>query len=218
LSSSGFDQVSVETLNRRLFFVTIFVFVIFSMIVFRLWFLQAINGHKYRTQSENNRTHLQKITPYRGLILDRNGELLVDNFPAYDLYVNPEGIQDQEQLLKALKKLINLDPEEVRKKLKKESGKYSFQSVLIKKNMSRRELAIIETNRFNLPGVDPPQRSSQRSYLYGDFAAHVIGYLGEINEKELGGGQYPDSAPGDYIGKCGVEGKWQKELNGANCR
>jgi penicillin-binding protein 2 len=215
LSSSGFDQVSVETLNRRLFFVTIFVFVIFSTLVFRLWFLQAINGQKYRTQSENNRTHLQKIAPYRGLILDRNGELLVDNLPAYDLYINPEGIQDEEQLLKDLKKLISLDPEEVSKKLKKESGKYAFQSVLIKKNMSRQELVKIETNRFNLPGVDPPQRSSQRSYIYGDFAAHIIGYLGEINEKELGGDQYPDSAPGDYIGKYGVEGKWQKELNGA---
>jgi penicillin-binding protein 2 len=215
LSSSGFDQVSVETLNRRLLLVTIFIFVVFAMLVLRLWFLQGINGQKYRKQSESNRTHLQKLTPYRGRILDRNGELLVSNLPAYDLYINPEDIQDEEQLLKDLKRLINLDPEEVRKKIKTESGKYTLQSVLIKKNMSWEELAKIEVNRFNMPGVNPPQRSYQRSYLYGDFGAHVIGYLGEISEKELAGDKYPDSDPGDFIGKYGVEGRWQKELSGA---
>ncbi len=215
MSSSGFDQVSVETLNRRLWYVTIFIFAVFAMLALRLWFLQGINGQKYRTQSENNRTHLQKLTPYRGRILDRNGELLVSNLPAYDLYINPDDIQDEEQLLKDLKRLINLDPGEVRKKLNKETGGYALQSVLVKKNMSWEELVKIEINRFNMPGVNPPQRSYQRSYLYGDFAAHVVGYLGEISEKELASDQYPDSDPGDYIGKYGVEGKWQKELNGA---
>ena len=183
------------------------------MLVFRLWFLQVINGQKYRTQSENNRIHLQRLTPYRGRILDRNGELLVDNLPSFNLYIIPEDIQDKEKLLMDLKKLIDLDPEEVEKKLKKESGAYAFQSVLIKKNISRDELAIIQTHLYNLPGVmtDPTPR---RSYLYGDFAAHIIGYLGEINEKELASGQYTENIPGDYIGKFGVEGKWQKELNG----
>ena len=213
MRSSGFDQVSVETFNRRLFIVTIFVFVIFSILVFRLWFLQGINGQKYRTQSENNRILIQKIIPFRGLIFDRNGELLVDNLPSYNLYITPEDIQDEEKLLKDLKKLINLDPEEVGKKLTKESGIYAFRSVLIKKNMSRDELAIIETNLFNLPGV-MTEVKPQRSYLYGDFAAHIIGYLGEISENELKSDQYPDIALGDYIGKYGVEGRWQKELNG----
>ncbi|MBN1628027.1 MAG: penicillin-binding protein 2 [Deltaproteobacteria bacterium] len=213
MGSSGFDQVSVETLSRRLLLVTIFVFVIFSMLVFRLWFLQVINGQKYRTQSENNRIHLQRLSPYRGRILDRNGELLVDNLPSFNLYIIPEDIQDEKKLLNDLKILINLDPEEVEKRLKKESGAYAFQSVLIKKNMSRDELAIIQTHLFNLPGVTTDTKP-RRSYLYGDFAAHIIGYLGEISEKELARGQYSENIPGDYIGKVGVEGKWQKELNG----
>ena len=185
------------------------------MLVFRLWFLQAVNGQKYRIQSENNRIHLQNIPPYRGLILDRNGELLVDNRPSYDLYINPENIQNEGRLLNDLKKLINLDPQEVSKKLKKASGKYGFQSVLIKKNLSWEELVKIETHLYNLPGVDQPRKSSQRSYLYGSFASHLIGYLGEISEKELASDQYPDSDPGDYIGKSGVEVKWQRELHGA---
>lgn len=214
MSGSGFDQVSIETLNRRLWFVTIFVFVIFAMLVFRLWFLQVINGQNYRILSENNRIHLQRLTPYRGRILDRNGELLVDNLPSFNLYVIPEDIQDKEKLLKDLQKLIGLDPEEVEKRLKNESSAYAFQSVLIKKNLSRDELAIIQTHLYNLPGVmtDPKPR---RSYLYGGFAAHVIGYLGEISKKELASGQYSDNIPGDYIGKFGVEGKWQRQLNGA---
>jgi penicillin-binding protein 2 len=193
--------------------VTILVLVIFSVLIFRLWFLQVINGQRYRTQSENNRIHLQEIPPFRGLILDRNGEPLVDNVPSYNLYVFPDEVQDQEHLLKSLKILIGFNPDEVRGKIAKESKKHSFQPVLIKKNLSREELAIIETHQYNLPGVRTEIRY-QRKYLYGNFAAHIIGYLGEISEKDLAGDKYPDSSPGDYVGKNGVEARWQTELNG----
>jgi penicillin-binding protein 2 len=213
LRSSGFDQVSIDTLNRRLWIVTIFVLVMFSVLVLRLWYLQALNGKRYRTQSENNRIHLQEIPPFRGLILDRNGEPLVDNVPSYNLYVTPDEIQDKEQLLKNLKILLGLNPDEVRSQIAKDSKNQPFQPVLIKKNLSRDELAIIETYQYNLPGVRPEVRY-QRSYLYGNFATHIIGYLGEISEKELAGDQYPDSLSGDYIGKSGVERRWQKVLNG----
>ncbi len=183
----------MEILNRRLRTVAILVIVIITALIIRLWFLQIVNGPLYRTQSENNRIHLQKIPPFRGMIFDRNGELLVDNRPSYDLYIIPEDIQDKKQLLTGLEILLDINPEETNNKLDKITNIYSFKPILIKKNITRDELAVVETHLFNLPGL-LVQPSSQRSYLFGNLASHVIGYLGEINENELKSGKYPDNS------------------------
>ena len=117
MRSSGFDQVSVEIYNKRLTRVTLIVIVIFVCLILRLWFLQIVKGPNYRTQSENNRIHLQSIPPFRGMLLDWNGELLVDNRPSYNIYIIPEQIQDRNQLLKSLKLLVGLNPDHIQKRL-----------------------------------------------------------------------------------------------------
>ena len=213
MRSSGFDQVSMEIYSKRLTRVTLIVIVIFVCLILRLWFLQIVKGPNYRTQSENNRIHLQNIPPFRGMLLDRNGELLVDNRPSYNLYIIPEQIQDRDQLLKSLKLLVSINPSQIKKRLINAPRKYPFKPILIRKNISRDELAIIETNLFNLPGV-MIQIKPQRHYLYGEFASHLVGYLGEVSEAQLNSGRYPDNRPGDLIGKYGVEARWQKHLNG----
>lgn len=213
MRSSGFDQVSVEIYNSRLKKVTLIVMVSFACLIMRLWVLQIVNGPIYRTQSENNRIHLQNIPPFRGMVLDRNGALLVDNRPSYNLYIIPEQIQNRDQLLKSLKLLVGLNQDGVKKRLISAPHKYPFKPILIKRNLSRDELAIIETNLFNLPGV-MIEVKPQRHYLYGKFASHLVGYLGEVNEAQLNSGRYPDNRPGDLIGKYGVEARWQKNLNG----
>lgn len=213
MRSSGFDPVLIEIYNRRFRIVTLFVIAIFSLLVLRLWTLQIVQGPNYRVKSENNRIHLQDIFPLRGMIYDRNGELLVDNRPAYNLYIIPEETRGREQLLKSLNRLVGFDQEWVRSKLDKVSPKCPFKPVLIKRNISRDELAIIETNLFNLPGV-MIQVNPQRNYIYEKFASHLIGYLGEISESQLMDRKYSDHKPGDLIGKYGVEGRWQKLLNG----
>ena len=213
LRSSGFESISVEIFNKRLKKVTILVVGVILALVLRLWILQIVNGPKYRVQSENNRIHLQDIPPFRGMIFERDGDLLVDNRPSYDLYVIPEDIQDRAQLLSGFQKLINLDPKEIEKKLNGFSRKRPFEPVLLKSKMTRKELAVIETNLFNLPGAMIQVRP-QRHYIFGKFASHVVGYLGEISEKQLRSGHYPENRPGDFIGKYGVEMKWQNALNG----
>ncbi len=213
MRSSGFDPISAEVFDRRFRTVTLCVIVILATLVLKLWFLQIVYGPSYRTQSENNRIHLQKTPPFRGMIFDRNGKLLVDNRPSYDLYIIPEEVQDRERLTESLTLLIGLNPELVEGRLKRVSRRYPFKPILVKKNISRHELAVIETNLFSLPGV-MIQVKPQRHYLYGKLASHLIGYLGEISENQLKSGKYPDNASGDLIGKYGVEGKWQKFLNG----
>jgi penicillin-binding protein 2 len=213
MRSSGFDAVSIEILNRRLKIVTLCVIVAFIVLVSRLWFIQILKGPNYRDQSDHNRIRLQDIQPSRGKIFDRNGELLVDNRPSYNLYIIPEEIQHREQLLESLRRLIGLDPQEVEKKFDKTSRLYPFKPILVKRVMSRKELAIIETQLFDLPGVDI-QPQPQRYYIHKSFASHLIGYLGEIGEEQLNSGEYNGNRAGDLIGQEGVEKKWQKDLFG----
>ena len=210
---SSFDPVMGEIYSRRLRTVTLFVMVVFVVLILRLWYLQIVKGPSYRIQSENNRIHLQDIPPFRGMIFDRNGELLVDNRPSFDMNIIPEEVQDSNQLFKSLRTLIGLDPTLAHARMNNRAPGYPFKPMLLEKNISREDLAVVETNLFNLPGVMIQVRP-QRHYVYGQFGGHVIGYLGEISERQLRTNRYPNNRPGDLIGKYGVEEKWQKALHG----
>ena len=185
----------------------------FAVLTLRLWLLQVVHGPEYRVKSENNRIHLRDIPPFRGMIFDRNGHLLVDNRPAYNLYVIPEDIQETGPLLERLRELVGIDPDAALARLKKAGAGQPFRPVLLKRDLSREALAVVETHRFNLPGV-MVQVKPQRHYLRDRLAAHTIGYLGEISEAQLDSGAYPENRPGDLIGKSGVEARWQEYLNG----
>lgn len=213
LKPSHFDSVSSEIFGKQLKVAILFILVVFGILILRLWFLQIVNGPAYRARSEHNRIRLQDIPPFRGMILDRNAEVLVDNRPSYDLYVIPEEIQDRPQLLNRLSSLADLNREAAERLLDKAARGYPFKPVCLKKDMSRGELASIESHRFDLPGVMICVRA-QRHYFYEGLASHVLGYVGEISEGQLLSGQFPKNRPGDLIGKRGVELKWQTQLNG----
>jgi len=211
--TSDFDPISIEIFSRQLKKLTLVILLVFCVLILRFWFLQIVNGSSYRTKSENNRIHLQDIPPFRGMIADRHRETLVDNRPAYDLYVIPEEVQHREQLLERLNRLASLDPGSAALRFDADSRRYPFRPICLKRDLSRNELAMIETHRFNLPGV-MIKVTPQRHYVQGDFASHLIGYVGEISETQLKSRKYPNSKPGDLIGKAGVEWKWQSHLNG----
>jgi len=213
LKASNFDPVSQDIFAKQLKIAVLFVLVIFGILVLRLWFLQIVNGSAYRARSENNRIRLQSMAPFRGVILDRGGKILVDNRPSYDLYVIPEEIHDAEALLNRLAVLGDFEMGPIREKITEAASGYPFKPVCLKKDISRQELAMLETRRFDLPGVMIKVRP-QRHYFYGDLAAHVLGYLGEISEKQLRSNQFPNTRSGDLIGKTGIERLWQKALNG----
>lgn len=213
MRTSSFDPTIGENYSRRLRTVSLFVIAAFVVIMLRLWYLQIVEGPSYRIQSENNRIHLQDIPPFRGMIFDRNGDLMVDNRPSFDISIIPEEIQNKDRLFRRLHTLIGLNPELARAKLNNRTARYPYEPLLLEKNISREDLAIVETNLYNLPGV-MIQVKPERHYVYGEFAAHVVGYLGEISERQLRSGKYPDCKAGDLIGEYGVEQKWQKALQG----
>ncbi|SPD76176.1 Penicillin-binding protein 2 [uncultured Desulfobacterium sp.] len=209
---SNFDPVSVRIFNTRIRNATLLVLALFIVLVIRLWFLQVVSGPVYRAKSEHNRLRLHDIPPVRGMILDRNGNLLVGNRPSFDLFVIPEDVRDRSKLLQDLQRLVCLDPQSAAQRLSA-SATVPFRPVCLLKDMSRDMLAIVEMYKFNLPGVVIKVEPG-RHYVYGDLAFHLLGYLGEISEEQLDSGQYPDSKPGDMIGKSGVEASWQTSLSG----
>ncbi|MDY6880478.1 MAG: penicillin-binding protein 2 [Thermodesulfobacteriota bacterium] len=213
MKTSKFDPVSIEILDKQLKKIIIIVLVVFGVLALRFWFLQIVNGSIYRSKSEKNSIRLLDIPPFRGMILDRNGEKLVDNRPSYDLYIIPEQVQDLEQIVKSLNKLMDIDTDLIRQKVKEASPRYPFRPVCLKRDISRDSLAALETHRFNLPGIMIKVMPC-RHYIYGDLACHILGYLGEISESQLRRRRYLENKPGDLIGKSGVEWKWQKYLNG----
>ena len=199
MRSSRFDNVSGALFNRRIVRASIVVILVFAVLVLRLWFMQIFQGPVYRSKSEGNRIRLQSLPPFRGMIFDRNGSVLVDNRPAFDLNVIPEEVSDPEKLLECLSGLIPLDVAEARRILDEGRRSYPFKAVCLQSDLPRDHIAVLETHGFNLPGVLISVRP-QREYVYGDFASHILGYLGEINREELRSGEFPDVRSGDSIG------------------
>jgi penicillin-binding protein 2 len=210
---STFEQASVEVFGTRLKIITLIAALTFGALLLRLWLLQVVHGPNYRVQSENNRIHLRDIPPFRGMIFDRYGELLVDNRPSFDLFAVPEEIQMSTSFAENMVRLVDLDEKSLQDKLSGEAFRFGFRPIPVKKNLSREELALVEANLFNLPGF-MIQVKPQRHYVLGGFASHIIGYLGEISEQQLNSGQHADNKPGDLIGKYGVEKIWHARLQG----
>jgi penicillin-binding protein 2 len=185
----------------------------FFLLFIRLFYLQVIQGEELRRLSENNCIRLQSTNPSRGLIFDRNGTLLVDNRPAFDLNIVLKDAKPMEQTVKKLSKYINVPESELMSKIESDKTVPSYKPILLKKDIGRDALAAIEVRKFDLPGVIVDVKP-RRHYIEQKTAAHLIGYLSEINPDELNSGEYPGYTVGDYIGKFGVEKIFEPFLQG----
>jgi len=210
---SKINPVEAEIYQKRLKKLTLFVVIMVGILFVRLWFFQIISGAQYRKKSESNRIDLRDILPVRGMIFDRNGELLVDNRASFVLGVIPEDIKNLDRLIADIGRLIDIDGLSAKKKISVGLRQNPFNAVYIKKGLTRDELARIETNVFHMPGVIIEVKP-KRHYIYGPLAAHLIGYLGEIDKEQLNKEGYNQNKRGDFVGKFGVEKKWQRYLNG----
>jgi len=206
-----------ENLGARLNYVVIVVVGLFFILVARLWYLQIIRGKEFRQLSESNRTRVQDILPPRGLITDRHGEILVDNYPSFELAVVREDVSDLEDLAGRLCSLIGLSWAEVNDGLQAALKEPSFKPAVIMSNMNWDQLSTLETHRYELPGV-VIQVKPRRRYLQERLAPHAIGYLGEISPEQLNRSEYGLNRPGDLIGQCGVEQMWERYLHGRRGR
>ena len=202
-----------EWYKQRIAGVIICVLAAFVVLFIRLIYLQIMRGDEFRRLSLNNSIRLQSIDPPRGRLYDRNNDLLVDNRPSFDVRIT---LKDAEPIAATLAKLsrhINVPADTLMTEIKQTEGRSAYKPLLLRQDIGRDALAAIEVNKFDLPGISV-NVNLRRHYIYERNAAHLIGYLSEINPEELKSGAYPDSRSGDLIGKFGAEKVYENYLRG----
>lgn len=184
----------------------------FAVLLLRLWYLQILKGQYFREQSENNRLSTVFIPAPRGIIYDRNHTPLVANRPAFNIELVEEDSPKPKETIRRVAELVDVDPEELLAKPQYRKRR-RFEPRLLLHDVSREDVAKIMAHRYELPGVVVNVEPA-RSYLYGEFASHVVGYIREISKSQLESPQYAGYRPGDLVGQFGVEAKWEKFLQG----
>jgi penicillin-binding protein 2 len=207
------ESLDSEWFNRRLTGVLVIVVITFAVLILRLLYLQVVEGSELRRQSEINSIRLRDIDAPRGLIYDRHGTMLVDNRPSFDLFIVPKDARPLGQTLEKLGRVLNQPADVLAERLAKSKKQGAYKPILLVEDIGRDLLAAVEVQRYDLPGV-LVKVSPKRHYLFKNHAAHVVGYVGEINAKELAQEAYADCKSGDVIGKFGAEKAFESDLRG----
>jgi len=201
-----------EDVKQRLNWLLIFVVICFSILVISLWYLQMIKGEEFKERAvENCIRSLVEDAP-RGRIYDRQEELLVTNRPAVVVSIIPAEVDDLEKLSERLSRIISISPEEI-SQIVKNYRENPFKPVKILDDCKTNKIIEIEERKDELKGV-VLEVKPRRDYLYHDFAAHSLGYVGEIDKEELQRFGNPKFQGGDIIGKAGLEKYYDDILRG----
>jgi penicillin-binding protein 2 len=180
----------------------------------RLAYLQLFQGERNRQLADNNRVRLIPRQPERGNILDRKGRILAGNRLSYAVFLWPisNSQQEWEQLLPRLSKLLNIPTQNIQDRLE-QAGYSSPVLVRIARGLSPAQVTALAEFSQELKGVQV-QAEAVRNYPYGDLAAHVLGYTGEMTDEDLEAKQDEGYRLGDVIGQMGVEAAFEKQLRG----
>ncbi len=206
----GLQSTGLADIQGRLLLIRVVVLIIVGLLVVRLWQLQVRDGVYYRNLSHDNRTRSVALHPVRGFIYDRNGVLLANSVPSFNLYVELGDVPDREALIGKLVKLLSLERSELTKTM---DTHVRGTPIRLKKGVSLKEAAIVESHRLDLPGV-MIRPEFQRNNPQGGYAAHVLGYVGVASEEQLTREAVQGLPAGSVIGQYGVERIYEKTLRG----
>ena len=182
-------------------------------LVGRLAHLQVLKHQHFTTLSENNRVKIVPIAPTRGLIFDRNGEVLAQNLPAYGLEVVPELVEDVDALIGELREIIDITDADEEEFLAVLARKPRFEKIPLRLRLDDHEVARFAVNRHRFPGVDIAARLT-RNYPHGELGVHLVGYVGRIDKRELDSIDQADYRGTSHIGKTGIEASHEDWLHG----
>ena len=207
-------QTEKRLVNKRLIACAALVLAISCTLVGRLYFLQVTEFDYNSTVSENNRVHVLPIPPERGLIYDRNGVLLADNQPSFNMTLTRERAGDTAKVLDSVISILHLPQEEhaVFAKAMKQA-RHPFDPSTLLYELSEEQIALLAVNQYRLPGIEV-QAQFVRHYPQGDHFAHSVGYVGRINEKEVKQVDATEYRGTQSIGKTGIERFYEHELHG----
>lgn len=206
-----------QNLRVRLRLIQAAILILLAVLAVRLYLLQIINGSHYAEIAENQRIRLLPIPAPRGVILDRNGNLLVDSTPIYSIILSREDTKgiDRYTLIKPLSQGLNLDPVILRERFDQVKSQPAFESILIKEGASQNEIAWVDAHQLEFPALRVEQ-TPQRRYPANGSLAHVLGYVGEVSPEQLKQPEYKEKGyrPGDLIGQEGLEAVYDEYLRG----
>jgi penicillin-binding protein 2 len=206
-----------QNLGGRLITIQIVAFVLLAILGVRLYYLQVVKGDYYSERAENQRIRLIPIPAPRGAILDRNGKILVDSRPTFNVVLSNEPIKgiDVDSRVDDYAKGLNLEGSYVRERLTAIKKQNDFETLVLKDNASMQDIAWVESHLLEFPELRV-ELQPQRFYPYGTQMAHFLGYVGEISPKQLESDEYKQKGlrPGDVIGKAGLEQWYDEYLRG----
>ena len=189
----------------------------FIILAARFAWLQVYQHEHFATLAQNNSITLSPIIPNRGLIIDRNGVVLAQNYSAYTLELTPYKIEDLNRTLAQLGELVELNPRDIKRFRKQAEESRNFESIALKIKLTDDEVAKVSANIWRFPGVEVKARLF-RDYPFKEITAHVIGYIGRINQKEMErleeNDELADYRGSTHIGKTGLEYTYEKVLHG----
>ncbi len=212
------EEELVKIHKERATLISYIITIAFGLVLARLWYLQVYKGETLHNYSIQNRLRKEVVWAPRGLIYSRDDQLIVDNIPRFDAILTPQFLIDSDDTLQRLAKILNTDVTEIQGILKKNSNQAKYRPIIIKKNISFEELAQIETQNADLPGVSVDTFIS-REYRDKDIGAHLLGYISEISQAQLPKLRERDKSDyrlGDFIGQFGIEEQLDGYLRGEN--
>ena len=199
----------------RLTAVQYVVLFIFLVLAYGLWRLQVMRSDEYALLAEKNRVRNVPILAPRGKILDREGRIIVDNYPSFSALLLRDSSRDLNADADAIAKGLHLNTEEVRQRIRRFSSMPQYQPIFLKEDITPDELAFIESHKNELPELETIM-AHRRLYPRNGFMAHLVGYVGEVTEDMLNQPQFELYTPGDVVGVSGVEKQYNNILMGKN--
>lgn len=207
----------VQNLGARMITVNIVVFVLLALLGVRLYYLQIVHGDDYLKRAENQRVRLIPIPAQRGAIFDRNGKLLVDSRPTYNVVLSNEPLKsiNVNDRVDDYSRGLNLDRQYVVERLNLIKKQNDFEAMVLKENAGIEDITWVESHLLEFPELRV-ELQPQRFYPLGTSLAHVLGYVGEISPKQLEDPAMREKGfrPGDVIGKGGLEQYYDEYLRG----
>ena len=202
---------------RRCLFAVFFCFLLILIVLSNLFSLQIEQFEDYKIRADGNRIKVVPVAPNRGLIYDRNGVIIAENRPIFNLEVTIEEVPDLEQTITQLQQLLALTPSDIARFERNRKRQRRFQPVTLKSNMDEAMMAIFSAHQHRFDGVSV-EASLSRYYPYGSALTHVLGYVSKINERDLNlvasWGAQSNYAATKNIGKQGVERYYEERLHG----
>ncbi len=210
-------QQEIFNFRLRLFISIGFVLLLLGILLARFVYLQAVRHEYYQTLAEKNRISIMPMVPSRGLILDRNGVVLAHNFSGYTLEITPSKVANLTATIDDLSKLVDIEPRDRKRFKKLQAESHDFETLMIRSRLSDEEVARFAAQQYRFPGVEIKARLF-RDYPYSDKTAHLLGYIGRINQADEDRLEENDADANyrgtDYIGKTGLEQYYENELHG----